>query len=171
MGIKHIVPAGLPTGTVSGKVAGDDWRADHVHVPMEILMFHAGVSANTTATTAAGTLELPTAPMSRHLTDLTYATQMRLVVGIKVIGAGGTSQDLRVQYSTNGATQTTWADLNASGTGLNAKTGTANTVVTAGWVNIAAGAIANDVYLRLATVTVGTMTTGATFSWAAVLFK
>ena len=57
MAIKHVVPAGLPTGTTAGKVAGDDWRADHQFPPFERTLI-AGTTAALTpaaASAAAGT--------------------------------------------------------------------------------------------------------------------
>lgn len=172
MGIKHTVPAGLPTGTVSGKVAGDDWRADHNHIPFEHLIFHGGISGNTAAITAAGTVELPTAPMARLLTDLSLASQMRLILGLKattVLGSGG-AQFVRLRYSTNGATQTTWANCENTGSGVS-MVGTANAIKDGGWVDLVSGAKINDCYLQLAMVTTATITTGGTLSWAAVLFR
>lgn len=172
MGIKHTVPSGLPTGTVSGKVAGDDWRADHNHVPFEYLIFHAGTTGVYTLTPlTAGTVEPANAPMARFLADLSQASQMRLVIGQRIIGAGGTSCAARLQYATNGATQTAWADANNTGTGLNLLTGTANTVRDSGWVDLVSGAKADSTYLRLGIVTVGTVTTAPTLSWAAALFR
>jgi hypothetical protein len=149
-------------------VAGDDWRGDHVHIPFQVTIFHAGTSGNSTAVTAAGTAELATVPMARSLVDLSSARQMRLICGQKVLGAGGTSQYLQLQYSTD---QTTWAAAHASGNGIDLRTGTANTVHDAGWVNLVAGAQVDNCFLRLVLVTTGTMTTGATISWADALFK
>jgi hypothetical protein len=76
-----------------------------------------------------------------------------------------------LQYATNGATQTTWADANNTGTGLDLRTGTANTVRTTGWVDLASGAKTASAYLRLGIVTVGTVTTAPTLSWAAAMFR
>src|SRR5690242_7300939 len=110
MGIKHTVPSGLPTGTVTGKVAGDDWRADHLHIPFEVLLFHAGMSATaasrvyTLTPLTAATTE-PLAPATRTLLDLDQASQMRLIIGQATLGVGATSCDFRLQYATNGATQ------------------------------------------------------------------
>lgn len=172
MGIRHTVPAGLPTGTSAGKVAGDDWRADHLHVPMEFLIFHLGATAVYTLTPlTAGTVEPANAPMARFLADLDQAAQMNLVIGQRIIGAGGTSCAARLQYATNGATQTTWADANNTGTGISLLTGTANTVRASGWVDLAAGAKTSSAYLRLGIVTVGTVTTAPTLSWAAAMFR
>lgn len=172
MPIKHTVPAGLPTGTSTGQVAGDDWRADHLSTPFEFLIFHMGATAVYTLTPlTAGTVEPANAPMARFFADLDQATQMNLVIGQRIIGAGGTSCAARLQYATNGATQTTWADANNTGTGLNLSTGTANTVRAAGWVDLASGAKTASAYLRLGIVTVGTVTTAPTISWAAAMFR
>jgi len=170
VGIRHTVPAGLPTGTVTGKVAGDDWRADHVTVPFPVTLFHAGTGAYTLTPLTAGTVE-PTAPMTRCLIDLSAATQMRLNIGQKVLALGSTSCAARLQYATNGATQSAWADAHASGTGVSLMGGTANTLKDGGWVNLASGAIADSVYLRLAIVTVGTASTAPTLAFADVLFR
>lgn len=172
MGIKHTVPASLPTGTVAGKVAGDDWRADHNHVPFEYLIFHMGATAVYTLTPlTAGTVEPANAPMARFYADLAQASQINLAVGQRIIGGGGTSCFARIQYATNGATQTTWADANNTGSGLDLRTGTANTVRTTGWVDLVSGAKIDTNYLRFVIVTVGTVTTAPTLSWAAALFR
>lgn len=171
MGILHKKRSGIPAGDPVGLVGGTNWLDDHTHVPFGYTAIHGGPTASTTAITAAGTAEIGTAPASRFLTDLSAATQMKLVVGQRIIGAGGTSAHLRLQYATNGATQTTWADANASGTGLDLRVAGANVVKTTGWVDLASGAKVDDVYLRIAQVTVGTLTTGPTLSWVDVLFR
>lgn len=171
MPITHSVPAGLPTGTSAGKVAGDDWRGNHLFPPFEYLLFHGGTTGIFTVSTSAGTNEPGNAPMARGLVDLDNASQMRLVIGQRVIGSGGTSCAARLQYATNGATQTSWADANNTGTGLNLLTGTANTVRDAGWVDLVSGAKAASTYMRLVIVTVGTLSTAPTLSWAEVLFR
>lgn len=172
MGIKHAVPAGLPTGTSTGKVAGDDWRADHLHVPFEFLIFHLGATGVYTLTPlTAGTVEPANAPMARFLADLDQATQMRLAIGQRINAVGGTSCDARLQYATNGATQTAWADANNTGTGLTLVGGTANTVKATGWIDLVSGAKTTSAYLRLGIVTVGTVTTAPTISWAAAMFR
>ena len=175
MAVKHTVPAGLPTGTVSGKVAGDDWRADHVHVAFEYLIFHAGTTGVYTLTPlTAGTVEPANVPMARLLVpDATYVTQFRLAIGQRIIGAGGTSCNAQLQYATNGATQSTWADAanTANAGNLNLSTGTANTVRVGSWADLASGAKISDLYCRFAIVTVGTVTTAPTISWAAAFFR
>ena len=140
--------------------------------PVQYLLFHGGVTGVYTLTPlTAATTEPANIPMSRILPDLANATQMRLVVGQRIIGAGGTSCAARLQYATNGATQTTWADANNTGTGLSLLTGTANTVRDAGWVDLVTGAKINSCYMRLAIVTVGTVTTAPTLSFAEVEFR
>lgn len=142
------------------------------HVPFEFLIFHMGATAVYTLTPlTAGTVEPANAPMARILADLATATQMRLVIGQRIIGAGGTSCEARLQYATNGATQTAWADANNTGSGLSLLTGTANTIRATSWVDLAAGAKIADCYMRLAIVTVGTVTTAPTISWAAAEFR
>lgn len=170
MGIKHTVPAGLPTGTVTGKVAGDDWRADHVCMPFPVTMLHMGTANYTLSPLTAGTVE-PSSPASRMLMDLSTATQFRLAVGQRVIGVGATSCDLRLQYASNGATQSTWVDANATGTGVSLMGGTVPNIREGGWVNLNAAAIADSMYLRAAIVTVGTLTTAPQFSFVDVLFR
>jgi hypothetical protein len=170
--ITHSVPAGLPTGTVANKVAGDDWRGNHLFPPFEYLLFHGGVSGVYTLTPlTAGTVEPANAPMARGLVDLDNATQMRLVIGQRIVGAGGTTCTARLQYATNGATQTTWADAQNTGTGVSLQGGTANVVREGGWVDLVTGAKAASTYIRLAIVTTGTVTTAPTLSWAEVLFR
>lgn len=172
MPITHSVPAGLPTGTVANKVAGDDWRGNHLFPPFEYVLFHGGTTGVYTLTPlTAGTVEPANAPMARGLVDLDNATQMRLVIGQRIIGAGGTSCAARLQYASTGAAQSGWTDANATGTGISLLTGTANTVRESGWVDLVTGAKAASTYIRLAFVTVGTVTTAPTLSWAEVLFR
>lgn len=169
MGIRHTVPAGLPSGTVSGKVAGDDWRADHLHVPFQMTMFHMG-SGTFTAPTAIGTVEVAAAPMGRALVDLSQATQMRLVVGQKVLSTAGTGS-IQLQYSTNGATQTAWAAADGASGLVSMLGGTANTIKESGWVNLAAGAKIDNCYLRVVTVITAAVSPAATYSFVDVLFR
>jgi hypothetical protein len=172
MGIKHLVPSGLPTGLVSGKVAGDDWRADHSAPPFDYLMYHGASTGTMSGPTAAtGGTELINAPQTRLLADLAVATQMRINVGIRVLGAGGTSAHLQVQYSTNGATQTTWANAHNTGSGCDIRAGVANTLLTSGWVDLVAGAKADTTYLRAAWVVVGTLTTAPTVASIRAQFR
>lgn len=140
--------------------------------PVQYLLFHGGTTGVYTLTPlTAGTVEPANAPMSRILVDLSKATQMRLVIGQRIIGVGGTTCAARLQYSTNGATQTAWADANNTGTGLDLKTGTANTVHDGGWVDLVTGAKIASCYMRLAIVTTGTVTTAPTLSFAEVEFQ
>lgn len=141
-------------------------------VPAQYLLFHGGTTGVYTLTPlTAGTVEPANVPMSRILPDLSKATQMRLVIGQRIMGAGGTTCAARLQYATNGATQTAWADANATGTGLSLQGGTANTVRDGGWVNLATGAKIDSCYMRLAIVTTGTVTTAPTLSFAEVEFR
>lgn len=175
MAIKHTVPAGLPTGTVSGKVAGDDWRADHNHVSFEYLIFHAGTTGVYTLTPlTAGTVEPANAPMARvFVPDATYVSQFRIAIGQRIVGAGGTTCNAQLQYATNGATQTSWADAaNSAGAGnVSLQGGTANIIRTGSWADLASAAKIADLYCRFAIVTTGTVTTAPTISWAAVMFR
>jgi hypothetical protein len=166
MGIRHTVPAGLPVTSMPNRVGGAEWSADHLHIPFHCTMFHMGTSAFT-APTAIATTEL-TVPMSRILVDLSQATQCRLVVGQKVLSTAGTGT-IRLQYATNGATQTTWAD--ADGGGISMLGGTANTIKESGWVSLVAGAQIDNCYLRLVTAITATITTAAQYSFADVMFR
>ena len=105
--------------------------------------------------------------------DLDDATQFRIAIGQRAVGVGGTSCNAQLQYATNGATQTAWADAAATANGGNCSLigGTANVVRVGAWANLAAGAKTADVFARLAIVTVGTVTTAPTISWAAALFR
>lgn len=140
-------------------------------LPQYFMFFHFAAAAYTLTPLTAGTVEPVAAPLARVMADLGRATQMRLVIGQKIIGAGGTTSEARVQYATNGATQTTWADANASGSGINLQTGTANTLRESGWVNLVAGARIDGAYLRWVIVTTGTVTTAPTFAKAEVYFR
>lgn len=172
MGIGHSIPAGMPTGTSTGKVGGADWRADHLHIPFQLTLFHGGSTGTYTAPTAATALtELPNAPMSRAYIDLDRASQARFLIGQRVLGLGYTTAILKLQYST--AAQSTWTDLasTANAGDLSLMGGTANTVKVTPWFTVAAGALVVDSVLRVVIVTTGTGTTAATVSFADVLLK
>lgn len=170
MGIRHTIPSGLPTGTAAGKVAGDDYRADHLHVPFQVTLFHGGSTGVYTAPTAATSAEAGTAPMSRAFIDLSQGRQMRFVVGMRTLGVGYTTALLRPQFSTD---QTTWVELAATTTtgDLSMMGGTANIVRNTAWVNLAVASQVDNLYLRLLNVSTGTGTTAATVSWADLLFR
>lgn len=169
MGIRHVVPAGLPTGAVAGKVAGDDWRGDHLHVPYQVTLFHGGAAGVYTAPLAATNAEAATAPMSRAMIDLSQASQFRFVVGMRTAGVGYTTALLRPQFSTD---QTTWAELAATAAqGDVSVLAGANQVNAAAWASIAAAAKVDNVFLRLLFVSTGTGTTAASVSWADLLFR
>lgn len=154
MAIKHAVPSGLPTGTVSGKVAGDDWRADHTFTPFERTLI-AGTTAALTpaaASAASGTELYATSKVTRLKEDLQYATQVRLVALVVANGnvAGGS---YKLQYKT--ADASTWSGgtdvgcevvvgSTGGGTGL---------LHDSGWVTLPAGAQVDPCYLA---VVVGT---------------
>lgn len=155
MAIKHTVPAGLPTGTSSGKVAGDDWRADHVHVPFSIEMI---LAQNTVLTPAAGSAAVntelhATAKSCRNKIDLSNASQARLVAQVIATGnAAGAAYKL--SYAT--ADASTWS----SGTGVADAIGTnplivgsngggAGVIHDSGWVNLAAGAKIDNCFVTL----------------------
>lgn len=153
MGILHAVPAGLPTGTVSGKVAGDDWRADHVHVPFSIEMILGQNTALTpAAASAAANTELhATAKSCRNKVDLSAATQARLV-GMVIAQGNVAGASYKLSYCT--VENATWA----SGTGVadagpvlvcGSTGGGAGVLHDSGWTNLAAGAKINDCFLTL----------------------
>ena len=153
MGIRHTVPAGLPTGTVSGKVAGDDWRADHQHVPFEVTLI-AGTTAALTpaAASAASNTEIySTSKACRTTIDLSQATQARLVALVITTGnVAGASYKL--QYATSDAS--TWSGTDAGVEVVLGTTGGSTGILhDSGWQNLAGGAIVDN--CRLAVV-VGT---------------
>jgi len=146
--------------------------AQNGHAPVQYLIFHAGVTGTYTLTPlTVATTEPANTPMARIVPDLSSATQMRIVIGQRAVGAGGTSCDVRIQYSTNGVTQTTWADAQNTGTGISVQGGTANLLRNSGWVDLVAGAKTDSCYMRLVFVTVGTVTTAPTLSKAEVQFR
>lgn len=141
-------------------------------VPFEYLLFHGGVTGVYTLTPlTAGTVEPANAPMARVLADLSQASQVRLAIGQRIVGAGGTTCAARLQWSTSA--QSTWNDVAATGGGsdVSLQGGTANVIRAGSWTNLAAGAQIDDCYLRLVIVTTGTVTTAPTLSWASAMFR
>lgn len=171
MGIKHPVPAGLPTGTSTGKVAGDDWRSDHNHVPFEVPLFlaagNAGVAAVASAT--AGNEMWSTGKPTRNKVDLLYGTQFRLVAMVTALGNAATAA-IKMQYMTTNAA--TWAgtDLASTTQNLVVGAGTAGTIFDLGWQNLATAAKVNDLYIALA-VAVALGTTAPSFGGVSVFFR
>lgn len=170
MAIKHTVPSGLPTGTVAGKVAGTDWRADHNHVPFELPLL---VTANTvlagTASAAAGTEMWTTSKPTRNIVDLSNGSQYRLVAMVTALGSATTAA-IKMQYMTTSAA--TWAgtDLAATTSNLVVGTGTAGTLFDGGWVNLATAAKVDNLYIAL-TVGVAFGTTAPSFGAASIFFR
>ena len=174
MGIRHTVPSGLPTGTVSGKVAGDDWRADHLHIPFSVEMILANNAYVTpAAASAAANTELNvTGRTCRNKIDLSQATQARLVAGVGTLSSTAGSS-YKLSYCT--AENATWAN----GTGVadagpavvvGSTGGVLNTIHDSGWVNLAAGARIDNCFI---TLLVGTAigTTPATVGFVTAYFR
>jgi hypothetical protein len=137
--IKHAVPAGLPTGTVAGKVAGDDWRADHVHVPFEVaLMILTSATAPAAASATVNTELFSAAKPTRNLIDLSQATQVRLVAMVLSNG-GTTSAAVKLSYVAKASEASTWAGTDA-GASVVLGTGTTGITRDSGWQTLAAGA-------------------------------
>lgn len=139
MSIRHSVPAGLPTGTVAGKVAGDDWRGDHLHVPFEVaLMILTSATAPAAASAAANVELFSAAKPTRNLVDLSQATQVRLVA--MVLANGGTpASSVKLQYVAKASEAATWAGAD-TGASVVLGTGTVGITRDSGWVTLAAGA-------------------------------
>ena len=171
MGIRHSVPAGLPTGTVSGKVAGDDWRADHLHVPFEVPLILSTTNAALTpaaASAAVNTELFATSKVCRTLLDLSQATQARMTAMVIATGnAAGAAW--KMSYMTTNAA--TWAgtDMGPSLV-VGANGGGAGVFHDSGWVNLAAGAKIDNCYW---TVLVGVAqgTTAPTIGSLQVYFR
>lgn len=170
--VRHATPASSRPGAGIGATM---WDQEHAAPAYEYLIFHLGATAVYTLTPlTAGTVEPANAPMARFFAgNLDAALEMRLVIGQRIVGAGGTSCNAQLQYATNGATQTAWADAAATGGAGNVSLqgGAANVMRVGAWTPLAAGAKAADMYARLAIITVGTVTTAPTISWAAALFR
>src|SRR5688500_3868350 len=84
MNVTHKVPSGLPTGTVSGKVAGDDWRDDHlgelnVSLGAYVVMTNLGASYDAVDVTRG---------LGRVTADWTGVSQIDLNIQVKHVGAG-----------------------------------------------------------------------------------
>lgn len=144
MGIRHRVPANLPTGTSPGKVAGDNWRDDHTHIPFEVLVW-SGITATALApASAAANAELMAATRgTRRVLDLSQATQFRMTA-LVVANGNAALAAWKLSYMTTSAA--TWSNTNAAlvGGDLLVGTGTVNTIRDTGWVDLASGARIND---------------------------
>jgi hypothetical protein len=149
VGIKHLVPAGLPTGTSAGKVAGDDWRADHVHVPfsVEMILGQNAVLTPAAASAAANTELHSTAKSCRNKIDLSSASQARLVC--MVIATGNVAgASYKLSYATTESA--TWAGSDAGPVVvLGTNGGAAGVMHDSGWTNLAAGALVDNCFVTL----------------------
>lgn len=174
MGIRHTVPSGLPTGTATGKVAGDDWRGDHLHIPfsVEMVIAQAAVLTPAAASAAANTELHATSKSTRNKIDLSQARFARLVGNVITLSnTAGSSYKLSYCTAENSA----WA----SGTGVadagpvlgvGSTGGAAGVIHDTGWVALAAGAQIDNCYIALL---VGTAmgTTAATVGFVTAYFK
>lgn len=169
MAIRHTVPAGLPTGTVAGKVAGDDWRGDHLHVPFEATMVLLTTAAIPAPVSSAANVEaFSAAKLTRTKIDLSQATQARLVAMVIATG-NAVGASLKLSYMTTEAA--TWAGTDAGPVCvLGTNGGVAGVLHDSGWTTLAAGARVDNVTIA---ALVGTAfgTTAPTISSLYVLFK
>lgn len=171
MGIRHTVPAGLPTGTVTGKVAGDDWRGDHLHVPFQVPMFmaagNAGVAA--VASAAAGAEMWATGKMTRSRIDLAQARSFRMTAVVTATGnAAGAA--IRLGYMTTNAATWSGTDIGASAHSLVVGAGTVGTVFDTGWLAMATAAQVDNLYVAVQ-VAVAFGTTAPSFGNIEAYFK
>ncbi len=140
--------------------------------PVEHTVFHGGVTGTYTLNPlTAGTLEPSNVPMARLAVDLSRATQYRVVIGQRVVGGGATTCEGRMQYATDGSTQSTWAEAGTGTLGCNLMTGVANSLRRSGWIDLAAGAKTTDTFLRFVIVTTGTATTAPTLASVKAQFR
>lgn len=171
MGIRHTVPAGLPTGTSAGKVAGDDWRADHLHVPFEIAMYiGSAATAAAAASAAIGTECLVASKCTRNRIDLSQATQVRFVAMV-IANGNATGAAIKLQTATTEAA--TWASSTGivdAGASIVLGTGTAGTLRDSGWQTLNASSRVDNVTLA-AIVSVAFGTTAPTIGSLTVLFR
>lgn len=77
--------------------------------------------------------------------DLTNYTQCRLICAVST--AGASTAEIRIQYSTNGDTQSAWSYMNTVGDGPKTVVGTTGGKASA-WTNIVAGA-QTDTWFRV----------------------
>ncbi len=158
MAIKHTVPAGLPTGTVAGVVAGDDWRASHTAPDFERGLILGTTAALTpaAASAAAGTELYSTSKVCRVVEDLRYVTQVRMTALVIATGnVSGVTWDL--QYRTTDASS--WSGGTTTGCSLAIGTATAGVLRDTGWVSLPGGAQIATCYLS---VVVGSTAQGTT---------
>lgn len=164
MGIRHTVPAGLPSADIANVVDGLDWRADHLHVPFSVEMVLAGAGTVTpAAASAALNSELfPTSRSLRNKVDLSQATQARLVA--MVIANGNVAAvTFKLSFLATGEAAT-WAGADA-GPVLPVGTGTVGVTRDTGWVNLAAGARVDNCVLSAVVGGAAVGTTAPTVSF------
>lgn len=167
MGIRHTVPAGLPTGVATGKVAGDDWRADHVHVPFEVCMVVLTSATNPAAASATVNTELfSAAKTTRNKIDLSQATQARIVAMPIALGSSTTAA-IKLSYMITEAS--TWSGTDAGPTCVLGN-GTAGTLHDGGWTNLATAAKADNMNIALL-VSVAFGSTAPTVGNISVFFR
>src|SRR3954469_3273472 len=167
MGIRHPLPVGFPaSGTVPGKVGPDDYDRDHLHIPMEQLVLY--VPGGLSLSTASGTIEV-SGYHNRVICDLSQASQIRIVAAVGTNASA--SSLLRVDYATNGITQSAWATALATYTGMPLNTGTTGVLRDSGWVDLAAAAKIDNAVLRLVQVNAATLTTAPNIRSVQYLFR
>ena len=167
MGIRHTVPAGLPTGTSAGKVAGDDWRSDHLHVPFEVALFlGSAATAPAAASAAVGVEAFSASKCTRNKIDLSQARSVRFVATVIANGNNATAA-IKLQYATTEAA--TWSGTDA-GASIVLGTGTAGVTRDSGWQTLAAGAQVDNVVIA-AVVASAFGTTAPTVGQLTVFFK
>lgn len=144
---------------IQGGVAEKATRGQVIRaLPSHICLMHGGITGINIATAPASTA-IAASPgaeftstnmLTRTVFDMSNVTQAKLVTSVRTAFAGATTYNLRMMYATNGATQTTWAELAATtgGGDLSVLAGSVGLVRSTGWFNIAAGAKVDPAFIR-----------------------
>lgn len=112
----------------------------------QVVTLYTNPAGTTWASMPAALTELGGNPRHRIKVNLAGLTQCRMTASVGT--AGNTGSELRLQYATDGDTQSSWAYLSstANSPGVSIATTGARS---SGWLNITNGARDNDVWIRV----------------------
>lgn len=131
---------------------GTGWATTDVYAPTFALWLHSDAGAAFTMTNATQA-ERFAGNSNRHIVyaDLTYYTQVRLLVNVVTASASVNTPKMRVKYATTFTTVGGFSTLGSSEIEVSVFTGTGGTIQDTGWVNLVTNAKAG-VYLAMTEV-------------------